>query len=217
MKYETGTRFIDPHTNIIYEITSFAEGVYKAEPASLLDNQIDDDSAIFVDEVDMPLPMYDDYYLGEMATVCSSAKPAMSIHVNPDPNRIGNPYFKVYDSELPRKNDTRICRLHFLDSGMEYHKDSFKDWIISSKDIRNIKSFLSEKHELTQKYSNWQMAKFLWNLEYRFFPQRDIDKYMSGQFDDQFKDHPSYVPSTAEIPDTWEYNPPKGKNKRKLT
>lgn len=153
--------------------------------------------------------------LGEMATIGSSEKPALSIQVNPDSGRIGNPYFKAYNAELTRPNETKVCRLHFFDSGMEYHQDKFKDWIPNGKDIKNIKEFLNSTHEREKNYTNWQMCKFLWNMEFKFFPQRDIDRYMNGELDEQFKYHPSYVPSTAPIPETWEYNPPKGKNKRR--
>jgi hypothetical protein len=153
--------------------------------------------------------------LGEMATVGASEKPSLSVQINPDDNRVGNPYFKVYNDELPKKGKTKVCRLHFFDAGMEYHRDKYLDWIPNSKDIKNILRFLMEPHEREKVYTNWQMTKWLWNLEYKFFTPRDIDRYMNGELDLKFKDHPSYVPSDTTIPETWVYDPPKGKNKRK--
>ena len=162
----------------------------------------------------------DEYYsrevepLGEMATVTTSDKPALRIQINPDRGRKGNPYFKVFNSPNFSKG-TKVARLHFLDSGMEYHRDEFFDWILTSKEIRQIKELLMKPHSREKGYTNWQMAKWLWNMEYTFMMPDELDDYMEGKFDDQFKDHPSYVPSTAGIPETWVYDPPKGKNKRR--
>ncbi len=155
--------------------------------------------------------------IGEMATVVTSKKPALRIQVNPDRNRIGNPYFKVYDSSSFTKG-TKVARLHFLDTGMEYHQDEFDDWMLSEKDIKLIKELLNELHPREHDYTNWQMSKWLWNMEYMTsLPYDGIDDYFDGKFDDEFKDHPSYVPSNTPIPETWVYNPSKGKNKRKFT
>ena len=153
--------------------------------------------------------------LGEMATVADSDRPVgLSIQVNPDPDRIGNPYFKVYNTAVPKIKESRVARLHFLDSGMEYHQDKFMDWIPTKKEIKSIKDLLSQKH-LVYNYTNWQVACFLWNQEYHLFMQKDIDDYMNGLLDEKLSIHPSYVPSTTVMPETWVYNPSKKKNKRK--
>ena len=162
----------------------------------------------------------DEYYsrevepLGEMATITTSDKPAMRIQINPERGRKGVPYFKVYNSPSYTKS-TKVARLHFLDTGMEYHQDEFADWVPTNKEIKQIRGLLMERHSREKNYTNWQMTCWLWNMEYTFIMPDKIDEYMEGKFDDAFKDHPSYVPSTTPIPDTWEYNPPKGKNKRR--
>ena len=157
--------------------------------------------------------------LGEMATVADTDRPiGLSVNVNPDPSRIGNPYFKVYNAKIPKQGESKIARLHFLDDKMEYHQDKYKDWILTNKEISLIKDFLKEKHFTHTRYTNWQVACFLWNQEYHFISQRDIHDYMAGLYDDKFvndKRYPSYVPSTTLIPETWVYELPKGKNKRK--
>lgn len=149
--------------------------------------------------------------LGEMATI--GAGYGVRIQVNPDLHRVGVPYFKAFNNPKLLES-TKVCRLHFLDEGMEYHKDYYRDWRPNKKDILMIRRFLQGNHKHMSMYTNWQMTCWLWNFEYgAFFDSDDIDTYMSGQFDELYEDHPSYVPSTTPIPETWVYNPPKGKRK----
>ena len=216
IKYNIGDRFI-VRGNVIYEVTGYDDPSFvELMPQDIMEATIEESAPITIHE-DMitTLPMYPDNYLGEMSSIGSSEKPAMSLWINPDPGRIGNPYFNVYDTESPKKGTSHVCRLHFFDSGMEYHQDGYLDWILTNKDIKKIKTFLMEDNFDIPDYSNWDMCKFLWNVEYHLFPRRLRYDYFAGKFDEQFKDHPSYVPSTTPIPDTWEYNPPKGKNKRR--
>ena len=105
--------------------------------------------------------------------------------------------------------------MHFFDSGMEYHRDEFKDWKITRKDCNDIIEILLQSHDDFQQYTVWQMACYLWNMEYQLIMPSDREKYMNGDFDEEFGSHPSYIPSTTLIPTGWIYDPPKGKNKRK--
>lgn len=155
----------------------------------------------------------DDEYLGEMATVARDEERQMRIQVNPDRKRIGNPYFKVFNTATPKEGKSRVARFHFKDEDMEYHKDGYLDWVVSKDDIKQIKSFIIDCHEDFPQYTNWQMACYLWNYEYGLIGNRD--KYFKGEDDEKNKDNPSYVPHDQEMPDTWAYDPPKGKNKRK--
>jgi len=148
----------------------------------------------------------------EMATVTTSDKYQIKIAVNPDIKRKGVPYFKVYDSAKPKKNSTRIARLHFLDTGMEYHKgDGYLDWYITNQDIKDIKRLLLTLNVDFPNYNNWQVACYHWNLEYGLIPM-GISKYINGIYDHIH--HPSYIPSTTQIPDTWIYDYSKAKKKR---
>ena len=147
-------------------------------------------------------PMY------EMSTVAiNKDKPNLLVMVNVDPNRIGNPYFKVFNSSSYQKA-TKVARLHFFDEGVELHRGKYEIWDLTKKDIKIIKEFLQRNHKGSLKYTNWQMACWLWNLEYNYFQFDidDIDRYMNGDFDKQFKDHPSYIPSDTPIPETWILN-----------
>lgn len=146
---------------------------------------------------------------GEMATIYNEDEPNLKIQVNPSNTKRGVPYFKVFDSRSPKRNETRIARLHFLDQGMEFHKDAFKQWIPNGKEIKIIKEVLDMPYDDT--YTNWDMAKWMWNLEYsEFFNDKtlkrsDIGTYFNGKFDNDkdFYMHPSYVPSTTSMPETW--------------
>ena len=67
---------------------------------------------------------------------------------------------------------------------------------------------LNKKYKDTQ-YTIWQMTCYQWNFEYAsFYNGKDIrneDEYFNGVYDidPDFYKHPSYVPSTTVIPETW--------------
>lgn len=167
------------------------------------------------DLLDTPIDRFDedDETFTEMATVARDEERQLRIQINPDRDRIGNPYFKVFNTATPKKKVSRVARFHFKDEDMEYYNDNFLDWVISKNDIKQIKSFLMEPHYLTPQYTNWKMACYLWNYEYGFIG--DPEKYFNGEEEEKNKDHTSYVPHDQEMPETWDYNPPQNKNKRK--
>lgn len=145
--------------------------------------------------------------IGEMATILKDKSYNLTIQVNPDKNRKGVPYFKVFNHAKVTPNETSVARLHFLDSGMEFHKDSFKDWIPTNKDIEIIHDVMNQKYKHTDK-TIWQMTCMKWNYEYdNFYSSKvfDEDEYFDGIYDNDpdFCKHPSYVPSDTPIPDTW--------------
>ena len=206
-------RFILQPENMIYKISSYEENYCILTPENILDTDIDY-PVKRINESLLPLPMYDDNYIGEMATIFTNPKVGMTIRVNPDPGRIGNPYFKVYNSAKIKRNETSVVRLHFFDSSMEYHKDEYLNWVIFSDDVKRIKEILeTEKDGITY----WKKTCWKWNLEYNHFMLADDqeNEYYAGLFDDVFKDHPSYVPSNILIPKTWIYDSSKEKNKRR--
>ena len=201
------------------------EGVHQGDTGRI--HRIEDDKLVIIsydpdiildyyvteDQVEYYNPEYN--VVTEMATVAISEELSLRIEVHPDRNRRGNPYFKVLNTPAYRKGLSKVCRLHFMDSEMEYHTgDGMLDWKINNRDIKNIKDFMRSFNKREKKYTNWQMACYLWNLEYNFFTDDDPDKYFSGIWDADNKDHPSYVPSTQEMSETWIYDPPKSKNKR---
>lgn len=152
-------------------------------------------------------------YLTEMATVTIDRKHNFRIQVNPDRKRIGVPYFKVFNSSKLKSGETKVARFHFLDNKMEYYKDEYIDWYVRKTDLNKIRNLLMDYHEDFPNYTNWEMACYLWNMEYGFDIKRR--EYFLGKYDKEYKDNPSYVPSITSIPKTWKYDPPKNKNKRK--
>ena len=158
----------------------------------------------------------DDESFTEMATVVTSEKPKIKIAVNPDGKRKGNPYFKVYDDFSPKQHETQVIRPHFKDEEMEYHNDAYYDWDPKNNEWEEIRDLLQKQHEDFTHLTNWQMACFLWNAEYGFFgaDKEYRKKYFNHEFDEEFRDNPSYVPSTQEMPEKWIYRPGKSKSKR---
>lgn len=162
----------------------------------------------------------DDETFSEMATVTSDKRLQLRIQVNPDRNRKGSPYFKVFDTASPKPGQSKVARLHFSDSGMEYHRDKYFDWEIDQADIDMIRELLLRQHHDIPSYTNWQMACYLWNLEYGWLDTEDRDDYFAGKFNDKFDGEPSYVRHDLSIPESWIYDPPKsqrGKRKGKGT
>lgn len=51
-------------------------------------------------------------YLDEMSTICRDNKNNVSVAVNPNSNRQGNPYFKFYNS-ASHKSATNVIRILF--------------------------------------------------------------------------------------------------------
>ena len=85
------------------------------------------------------------------------------------------------------KKKSMVCRLHFLDAGMEFHTgDGLLTWDITNRDVEEIIKALKMEHEDFPEYTNWHMACYLWNMEYGF----DINRqsYFNGTYDEKYKD-----------------------------
>lgn len=155
---------------------------------------------------------YEEYYY-EMATIVRDEYEGILISVNPERDHLTIPYFKVYDS-YSVDTAKHVIRLHFKNSGMEFHKDPLGkvQWILNNKDIKNIRKILQKKSKRDKLYTYWQMACFQWNYENGLIDD-DIKEYFSGKYDNKYINDKrlfsAYVPSTQEIPDTWIYNPSK--------
>lgn len=166
----------------------------------------DDFYNAYVDLLEQPIDWWDREVepLGEMLTIGSQQKPQLRVQVNPDRGRKGSPYFKVFNTDELKTKQTRVARLSFLSTKIIYHRDEFRDWNITKKDIINIHNFMNSENKNYPGYTNWQITKWKWNYEYFGFNDEKFTDYMTGELDDKYKNHPSYVPSTTEIPETWE-------------
>ena len=167
--------------------------------------------------LDMEIDDYESYF--EMATITRDIdrKGNILIAVNPERDRLSIPYFKVYDSDDILTAE-RVIRLHFKDSGMEYHKDKYKEWVLNADDKKHIIRVLKKTSKRFKAYTNWQYMCFQWNYEINLIDD-DITAYFNGDYDKKYENHPNsalkeaYVPSTQKMPDTWVYDSSKGKRK----
>ena len=140
--------------------------------------------------------------LEEMATVYSDANYGILVTVNPDPNRVGDPYFKFFNS-VSYKSATKAVRIYFKKLGYTYHRrDGKKLWKMNAKELNILMTILKTKSAVDPKYSVWDMAKFYWNNEY-FGAAFNMEEYFKGTYDEdpQYKDHPSFVKASEELRD----------------
>lgn len=131
--------------------------------------------------------------------------------VNPDPNRIGDAYFKLFNASNYRKSDKQ-SRIKFNSPEYVYHKDSTgkTEWKLISDEKELLLEFLNSSSADNRNFNVWTLAKFHWNNEYGEFFSNDFpEKYNSrleafadGYFDTKENlAHPSYLSSKLEIPD----------------
>lgn len=173
-------------------------------------NKMNDNINLFEKYLNQPSDNNGEPFL-EMATIAIDND--LNINVNPESDRLSIAYFKVFNAESFRKA-TKVARLHFKDSGMEYHKDRSgkQQWKLNSKEIKRIVKLLKSNHTDYDGYTNWQVACYQWNLENGLINQ-GIDNYFTGKYDHIYDNDSrlkeAYVPSDQEMPETWIYNPEK--------
>ena len=144
-----------------------------------------------------------------MAQIGIDRDAQMAYYVNPDPSRIGEPYFKVYDRESYVKS-TRIARISFLEPRYIQHKDTKKPWILNHSEKRRLLQFLNDPSIKYSGASNWEYALYQWNNEHLLLNEAynkkiykdEIDAYIRGFYDiEENLDNPSYLPSNLPVPD----------------
>ena len=147
-----------------------------------------------------------------MARVGSvDTKPSLTVAVNPDTNRIGDPYLKCYNAS---RYDTADCvtRLSFYAPKKVFHRnrDGKKEWILNSDDKDAICEFLDSpsKDYSNDKITYWLVSLYSWNNECSLlngeFPEQystKIEAFIDGFYDKENRDNPNYVPSTTLRPD----------------
>lgn len=142
-------------------------------------------------------------YLDEMSTICRDNKNNVSVAVNPDSNRQGNPYFKFYNS-ASHKSATNVIRILFnsADYVDPINTDGKKLWKLSHKDKKVLMELLNEPSSDYSDMTTWEACKFRWNVEYFEFTFYR-DKYINGEYDKDktLAENPSYVPYSLKMPD----------------
>ena len=137
----------------------------------------------------------------EISTIYKSKEENIAITINPDTNRNGIPYFKVLNASHPvyAKSSVRIL---FNEPDYIISEGEETVWKFNTALLTNI---LNRESKLYIGITNWEAAKFMWNWEY-FDSMFDIKKYFNGDYDEEYKDEPSYVPSILKIPDYTKLN-----------
>lgn len=143
-------------------------------------------------------------YLEEMATIYKSKEYGIMVAVNTDSNRKGTAYFKFFNSS-DYKKATAVIRILFNKPDYVYHKDGKQLWKLNSKEKKLLIKTLKEESGHFSGYANWDIAKYDWNREY-FEDPLNMEKYFNGDYDDIYKNEPSYVPSTLKMPDYTKLN-----------
>ena len=138
-------------------------------------------------------------YLDEMASVCKSQEYGIMVAVTPDSNRVGVSYFKFLDAPSYGKAKREI-RILFNSPDYVYHKDGKKLWKLNSSDKKTLIKILDAESDDFSGYTNWEIAKYMWNREY-LEVSLNIEKYFNGEYDDEYKDIQSYVPHDLKRPD----------------
>lgn len=144
-------------------------------------------------------------YLAEMATIAYNQHENIGICVSPDPGHIGDPYFKFYNS-ASYTSAKLLIRIYFKKVGYTIHKsDSKKPWKLNSKERKLLVKTLQDECDYVEDINNWDYAKLKWNTECLRLKLK-IAKYFAGGYDEEYKDNPSYVPSTLKMPDYTKLN-----------
>lgn len=97
----------------------------------------------------------DDEYLENYQSIARDK--GLHITVDWEKNDLNIAYFKVYDN-IDIRSSTHVARLHFKDSGMEYHINNSnhkKIWAMDAVEIKNLIALLNYRCNDNPKYSNW--------------------------------------------------------------
>lgn len=134
-----------------------------------------------------------------MATAFSRESFSICLAINPDPNRVGEPYFKMYNAQSWRKA-TKVARISFKEPKLIKHSSNKESWNTVPRDIRHeLIDYLDSESKTFPSFTVWDYLKYEWNMEWGFdvgFPF----EYFGGKSDEKFKNEPSYLPSTLESP-----------------
>lgn len=134
--------------------------------------------------------------LDAMATVGRDYSVPMVVIVSPDPRRVGNEYFKIFNSDTFVGAD-KVARILFRKAEYVTHKDSKKPWILNSKEKRALVNFLKSKSDkigLTD-YTNWQVAILQFNEE------KGLDQKKTLENVGKNLPYPKYLPFDLKMPD----------------
>lgn len=138
------------------------------------------------------------YELDAMATVYRDPKGRFLVSVNPDPNREGDEYFKLYN-KTSRSSATKIARIAFRKAEYIYHSmnQGKEDWILNAKEKKYIIKAFKKKNPAFYdgQYTYWQFAIAQFNLE------KGLDYKKTFKNVGKKLKYPKYLPFDLEMPD----------------
>lgn len=112
--------------------------------------------------------------LFEMTTVYITIEDNICITVNPDPNRVGEPYFKLYNHKSYNQASKTI-RTSFLDPKCIIHTNNhdMEDWFLNNKEKKSLIKYLISisdmfNEDLNRKLSVCEKAIYLYNYKSGF-------------------------------------------------
>lgn len=131
--------------------------------------------------------------------VGSDEKLKISIHVDPDPNRKGDEYFKVYNSD-EYSNAENIARIKFREPLYVVHKRNRhgkKNYKLVSNKKDDLINFLNSKNHKKPELTNWEYAIILFNRKLGLPDEKTKKNLM---FDKNSKYNDNYLPFDLKMP-----------------
>lgn len=129
-----------------------------------------------------------------MANVYRDPQSRFCIEVNPDKQRVGNEYFKLYNAKQWKKA-TKIARIAFRQAKTIKHKDIFDDWILTNKEKKYLVDALQKHASMPyENYTNWQKAIILHNNEKGLSMEETLENKVNDL------KYPKYLPIDLPMP-----------------
>lgn len=155
-----------------------------------------------MEDLDMFDTIMNEELLTEMASIRGVGGEDLPIllAVNPDRNRVGDRYFKMYNSK-DYNRATKVARIDFFTPRLIQHSSEKAPWMeLNRRNVGNLIKMLNMKAVLNKQYYVWDLLKYYWNYEMGISVP-DLDEYVEGRYDEIHKDNKRYVPASLRIPD----------------
>ena len=143
--------------------------------------------------------------LNEMASVRPIGQTSILLAINPDDNRDGDPYFKMYDSNS-WGTATKVWRIRFDRAELiKKHKGRIPAAVsINSKEKENLVEYLGKPSRDFKNAKIWDELKYRWNVEKGLMDQFGFENYLDGTADKFYSNRDTkrnYIPMSLLQPD----------------
>lgn len=166
-------------------------------------NLYDDEDLLLCDEYSIDIEAGE--VLTEFATVARASDLNICAAVNPDNKRnlYGMEYFKVYNHCDPTKA-SKIARIKFRSPDYVIHRNNknMKNWILNSKEIKNLMILLNSPCKKHPKFSVWQGLILDFNYETGLDYENTKANRENVEKNEKIKklQYPKYLPIDLKIP-----------------